>query len=347
MKKQSKKPWKLILDKTYRPSVTILIPAHNEENVIVQKLENIKQIDYPSKSLQVIIVDDGSVDNTASFSKNYISTHGLKYNVFQTGQRVGKAYALNKALELVSTEVVVVSDADCFCSPDTLLKTLLYLSDERIGAVSAMQVLPRPSETRVKENENNYLQLSSILRVGASKTYSTIRFEGGFSAYKRCAFIKFDDETGADDSGTALNIIQNNYRTIVVDGLYFQSDFSTSSTVRFKVKTRRANHLLSLWLKCFSLLMKRKLLMPKRLSIPEISLFLINPIVLVLLAITTIVIFLTAPFSLLSNSLILLIILSIILGRKLFFEIVTDNLVLFYSLIKLLFGKRYHAWDKA
>jgi cellulose synthase/poly-beta-1,6-N-acetylglucosamine synthase-like glycosyltransferase len=56
--------WNVKRDKDYRPMVTILIPAHNEEKVIGLKLKNLMKLDYPKNKLQIIVIDDGSTDNT-------------------------------------------------------------------------------------------------------------------------------------------------------------------------------------------------------------------------------------------------------------------------------------------
>jgi hypothetical protein len=80
--------------------------------------------------------------------------------------------------------------------------------------------------------------------------------------------------------------------------------------------------------------------------VPEILLFLVNPIVFICLVVGTILIISFNPFSLFSLIALLTIICSALLTRRFFFEAILDNLVLFYALIAFIFGKRYVAWGK-
>ena len=175
-----------------------------------------------------------------------------------------------------------------------------YLSDPKIGAVTCRGVNTNSEQSWVTKAEKSYLNFANLIRLGESKAYSTIKFEGGFCAYKKGTFDEFDQETGADDSGTALKVIQNNYRTILIPEVLFFTSFPTHFQGKLKTKIRRATQLMSLWLKCLSLLTKKHLLLPKKISIPEILLFVFIPWVFLALAATTVTMVVLFPFSVLS-----------------------------------------------
>jgi len=348
LRKSFRNPWNLRIDKNFEPSVTILVPAHNEEDAIKNKLQNIKDVLYPKTKMEIIVADDGSTDATLARVREFTEENQeLQVKIVKSDKRLGKARILNKALEQAKNEIIIVSDADSFWPSDILAKSLHYLSDPAVGAITGLGVLNNASQSWITKAETNYLGMTSLIRVGESKISSTIRFEGGFCAYKKEAFEKFDDESGSDDSGTALEIVQHNFRTIAIPETMFYTAFPTRLAERVKVKARRANHLVRLWTKCFSLLMKKRLLLPKRIAVGEILLFIFDPIIFLFLLATSFAIVFTSPLSLFSLFLIVGVAGLLVFARSYFIEVVLDNLILIYALFSSFLGKRYISWEKS
>jgi cellulose synthase/poly-beta-1,6-N-acetylglucosamine synthase-like glycosyltransferase len=229
---------------------------------------------------------------------------------------------------------------------DTLSNAMPYMADPSVGAVTGIGVIEN-QDSWIAKNEGTYLGISHMLRCGESKIYSTIRFEGGFCAYKANAFKKFDDESGSDDSGTALSIVQGGFRTLCIPEVKFITKFPDSLKGKIKVKVRRASQLIILWLKCARLLLKKRLLLPKRIAFPNIFMFIINPLIFSVLILLSIILIATHPFALVFIVPILTAAFVVPKFRRLFIELVTDNLVLFYSLILVVCGKKFVAWEKA
>lgn len=347
VRKYAKKPWKLRIDRNFQPEISILVPVHDEERSIESKLRNIMDVSYPKEKIEVIVADDASEDKTLMKVKDFMERNPeLTVEVIRQNSRAGKSAALNKALAFSTSSIVIVSDADTQWPSDILQKALPYLSNPKVGAITGRGVNRNTDQSWVTEAENTYLQLTSLLRLGESKIHSTIRFEGGFCAYKRNAFEKFDIETGADDSGTALEVVQNDYRAILVPEAIFYTEFSTRLVGKLKIKARRANQLMSLWVKCFKLLLKKRLLLPKRIAVPETMLFVFNPIILLALIVTGLATVIFFPFSLFSLAILLFVVGLMLFARRMFFEMLIDNLILLYALITFMFGRRYVAWEK-
>jgi peptidoglycan-N-acetylglucosamine deacetylase len=114
------------------PSVTVLIPAHNEEGVIVQTVTSVLLSDL--QTLQIIVVDDGSTDKTGELLDTSFS-HEPRVRIIHQVNR-GKAAALNLAMSLANTEILVTIDADTEIEPDAISKLLRHFSDPKIGAVA-------------------------------------------------------------------------------------------------------------------------------------------------------------------------------------------------------------------
>ena len=114
------------------PAVTVLIPAHNEESVIVQTVTSVLLSDL--KDIQVIVVDDGSADNTLELLQSHFGRNEAVQIIHQVNR--GKAAALNNALSHACTEIVVTIDADTEIEADAIRKLLRHFSDPTVGAVA-------------------------------------------------------------------------------------------------------------------------------------------------------------------------------------------------------------------
>jgi len=340
-----KKPWALKIDKSFQPFVSILVPAHNEEDTISKKLENLAAVAYPKEKMEIIVVDDASEDGTLMKVEGFIETRPeLNIKVIKQNPRAGKSAALNKALTVSTHSIVIVSDADTYWYPEILAKAMPYLADPTVGAITGRGINENIKSSWVTSAENTYLNLACLIRTAESKIHSTIRFEGGFCAYKKGAFKEFDRETGSDDSGTALDVVQHNMRAILVPEIVFTTSFPTSLSGKLKIKARRANQLVGLWVKCFKLLLKGRLILPLKITVPEIMLFIVNPLVFLILIIAGLVHVSLFPVSFFSLFLLLLIGGLLVFARNLFLELIIDNLLLLYASASYLFGRRYVAW---
>jgi cellulose synthase/poly-beta-1,6-N-acetylglucosamine synthase-like glycosyltransferase len=344
----ARKPWGLKIDGGFEPNISILVPVHNEERIIESKLANLRNVSYPKQKMEIIVADDASNDQTLLIAENFMKKYPeLSIKIVKQVKHEGKSAALNKALLSTTNNIVIVTDADTTWQMDLLEKSMPYLSDSKIGAITCRGVNTNSDQSWVTKAEKSYLGFANLIRLGESKAYSTIKFEGGFCAYKKEAFDEFDRETGADDSGTALKVIQNNYRTILIPEVLFYTTFPTHFRGKMKTKIRRATQLMSLWLKCLGLLTKRRLHLPKKIAIPEILLFVFVPWVFIALVATTVAMIILFPFSVFSIGVLVLIIGLLVLARNVFFEVVIDNFILSIASINLLLGKRYVAWGKA
>jgi cellulose synthase/poly-beta-1,6-N-acetylglucosamine synthase-like glycosyltransferase len=343
----AKKPWRLEIDNVFLPGISILIPVRNEEGAIWSKLENVKSVSYPKGKMEVVVADDASEDNTLKIVKHFMEENPeLKIKVVSQRLHAGKAAALNEAIASCTHPIVILSDADTHWPNDILQKTLPYLSDHRVGAVTGRGINRNVNESWVTKGEETYLSFMQLLRVGESKIYSTVKFEGGFCAFKKEAFEKFDCESGSDDSGTALEVVQNGYRAILVPEAVFYTEFPTRLIDKLRVKARRANQWISLRVKILRLMLRGQLHIPKKLAVPEILLFLVDPVVFICLIVGAILIVALNPLSPFSLLLVLFVAGLLLFAHRFFFEVLLDNLILFYALITYLFGKRYVAWEK-
>jgi cellulose synthase/poly-beta-1,6-N-acetylglucosamine synthase-like glycosyltransferase len=114
------------------PTVAVLIPAHNEESVIVQTVTSVLASDFPE--LCVIVIDDGSTDATGSLLDEHFGSDSRVQIIHQVNR--GKPAALSAGIAHAHIDVLVTIDADTEIEPDAISKLVRHFSDPRIGAVA-------------------------------------------------------------------------------------------------------------------------------------------------------------------------------------------------------------------
>jgi cellulose synthase/poly-beta-1,6-N-acetylglucosamine synthase-like glycosyltransferase len=114
------------------PGVTVLIPAHNEEPVIVQTVTSVLLSDL--EDIHVVVVDDGSSDRTLELLQSNFGNNACVRIIHQVNR--GKAAALNNALSHAQTDIVVTIDADTEIEPDAIRKLVRHFSIPSVGAVA-------------------------------------------------------------------------------------------------------------------------------------------------------------------------------------------------------------------
>jgi len=149
------------VDAKYEPTVSILIPARDEEQVIGRLLQRMTELTYPRNKLQVITIDDASSDSTRQiaeeFSKRYSFIEVLHRDKKNGGK--GKASAMNSGLERSTGEIVLCFDADYYPQTDIVEKLVKEFVDPAVGAVQGRPVV-------LNEAQNVVTRLVTLERIG-------------------------------------------------------------------------------------------------------------------------------------------------------------------------------------
>jgi cellulose synthase/poly-beta-1,6-N-acetylglucosamine synthase-like glycosyltransferase len=321
-----------------------MVPLYNEEETICLKLENLAKLEYPNEKLQILLVNDASTDGTLVQIESFLKGSSLNTETISLQERNGKTKALNKALERAKGDIIVVSDSDVFLPSNALFLTTPYFADPSVGGVISSEELLDSKISWVTETENLYMNLTyGTIKLGESKIYSTLIFHGGFAAYRKSLLDHFNVE--ADDTGTALDIVQKGYRTIVIPEVTSYSVEFAAWKDKFNSKVRRARHNINTWVRCLRLLFQRKLLLPKKIAIPEIFLYLINPfILLAVIAVTAYLMVQNLMFTLfLPVAIVLLLVPK--QTRLLSIEVLQNNCFLLLAILSAFFGRELIRWE--
>jgi cellulose synthase/poly-beta-1,6-N-acetylglucosamine synthase-like glycosyltransferase len=145
----------------YQPTVSILIPARNEERVIGRILQRMTELTYPKSKLQVMVINDASMDATGQIAEAYSKKYNF-INVVHRNQQEGgrgKASALNVGLKYAKHEVVMCFDADYYPQKDILEKLTKEFADSKVGAVQGRVIV-------LNEPQNVVTRLVALERIG-------------------------------------------------------------------------------------------------------------------------------------------------------------------------------------
>jgi biofilm PGA synthesis N-glycosyltransferase PgaC len=341
MKHKSNASWPTRVDYSFKPKVSIIIPTYNESGIIGFKLVNSSRIVYPKDLLEIVIVDSNSTDDTIKKIQDFSTKEkNLNIKLVVEEERKGKSHALNNALTQCNGDIVIVSDADCFWPSDILEKALPYLADPSVGAIGGPKILFNSQQTWITRMEEGYLKSANFLRLGESKAGSTVFFEGGFSAFKKQALDRFDPYgTGSDDCGTIIGVIEKNYRAMLVREAKFYSSFPATFRGKISIKLRRINQLVRVFAKYLDLLVKGKVKAAKSTVVPNMLLYLFSPIAFVAFLFLTG--YLVLAYPLLLFSFLLLFVPQV---RFYFYQIFENNILLFVSILAVLFGQKFSVW---
>jgi cellulose synthase/poly-beta-1,6-N-acetylglucosamine synthase-like glycosyltransferase len=336
------KPWKTRIDKDYRPKVSIIVPTYNESKVIDYKLKNLARLDYPRNLTQMIVIDSKSADCTLEKVETFAKNHPeMNLDILVENERLGKSSALNKALKKCNGDIVIISDADCFWPSDILNKTLPYLADPTVGAISGPKKLLNSESSSATRNEESYLMSMNMMKLGESKSSSTLLFEGGFSAYKKEVFESFDPYgTGSDDSGTVIRLMEKGFRAIMIQEGEFFTVFPESWRGRYNMKVRRASQLISVMEKHAALLSKNQTKIGKTVAAKNILLYLVSPLLFLLFLTTTVYLMIQFPMLLL-----IMLVFLIPRANTYLIEAILNYIILAYALFSNLSGKKFVMWE--
>lgn len=192
------------------PLVSVVMPAYNEERYIVQSIRSILDMDYPADRLDIIIVDDGSADNTYRVAKAF---EGKNLRVL-TKENGGKGAALNFGIRHAKGEFVATMDADSYLTKDALNELLPHFADPEVMAVTPA-VRIRPTDSWLKEFQRVEYLMILFSRKLLSFIDSVPVTPGPFSIFRTKIFAEiggFDEKNLVEDQEIALRIQAANHK---------------------------------------------------------------------------------------------------------------------------------------
>jgi cellulose synthase/poly-beta-1,6-N-acetylglucosamine synthase-like glycosyltransferase/peptidoglycan/xylan/chitin deacetylase (PgdA/CDA1 family) len=198
----------------YNPRVAVLIPAYNEEAVIVRTIRSVLNSDY--KNLHVIVIDDGSQDRTAEVAAAAYAREIAAGRVQVLTQRnQGKAAALNYALERMNEEIFVGIDADTVIATDAISKLIPHFQDPSIGAMAGNAKVGNRVNLWTRWQALEYITSQNFERRALDLFHVVTVVPGAIGAW-RTAPVKaaggYHLNTVAEDADLTMNLLEQGFK---------------------------------------------------------------------------------------------------------------------------------------
>ena len=208
-----------------RPSVTILVPAHNEVDVIARKLDSLLELDYPQAALDVLVVDDGSTDGTGDAVGAYLASGRIRRLTRQPRQ--GKMAAINAGIIAAHGELVVLTDASARFDTDALLAAIAPFAAPETGVVSGQNVISGGGGA-VEQPAGLYWRYQEKLRAWESASGSTVGVTGNLFVFRRADYRPLPIDTINDEFAIAMDVAGRGKRVLYEPGAVAYDEASSS-----------------------------------------------------------------------------------------------------------------------
>ena len=227
------------------PYISIIIPAHNEESSIGERIDNLAEV-YPVDKMEIIVSNDGSTDRTEAVAWEALGKYnrGVDWRVI-TYERQGVNVAINRGINSSSYGIIVITGADGLFDKNTIPHLVsVLLSSKDIGAVSGDLIPIAKGESIFSQSEKAYRSIYGKICTWESNLHSTFCFNGPVVAIRKHVISSLNPRKGADDASMALSIIRNGYKCKYVPTAKFYEYVPNKFMKQQNQKIRRATRLL-------------------------------------------------------------------------------------------------------
>ena len=202
-------------DPVIAPPVTVIIPAYNEGKVIDAALRSVLALRYPR--FDVLVVDDGSTDDTLAVASRYAGTHGAVTVRVVHKANGGKATALNTGIALASTPFVLCMDGDSRLDPDTLRHAMRHFAEPNVAAVAGNVKVANRNNLWSRLQALEYVEGLNMARRAQGFLRVVNIVPGPIGVFRRDVLLSvggYDDDTFAEDADLTLTLLTGGWHVV-------------------------------------------------------------------------------------------------------------------------------------
>jgi cellulose synthase/poly-beta-1,6-N-acetylglucosamine synthase-like glycosyltransferase len=199
------------IDGNYHPRVTLIVPAYNEEKVIKRTIQSAIESDYPD--LEIIVVDDGSTDDTAKVVETHFSDVPNLTLVCQ--ENGGKWSAIDHAIELADTPIICILDADSLIERTAISHIVQPFKDARVGAVAGTVEIGNSSNLLTAFQTLEYMYTQQVMRRAYEVFDGIIVVPGAIGAWRTSAVVEaglVSGDTITEDADLTIAVHRSGYK---------------------------------------------------------------------------------------------------------------------------------------
>lgn len=260
-------------DKAWQPqSLAILVPAYNEEKVIVDSVQALLNLDCDIA--EIIVVDDGSTDRTLQVAQEaFVDNPRVRVVTKDNG---GKASALNLALQLTDAEVVIAIDADTRLDKQAVFWLARHFEDPAVGAVAGTVDVGNRQHLITQFQEIEYIVSQNLDRRALEMANGIVVVPGALGAWRRQAVMDvggYDDDTLAEDADLTLKLQRAGWRILTEPKALAVTEAPQTTRLFLRQRFRWMFGMLQVAWKHSSALKERGAKGVKYIALPNIVLF--------------------------------------------------------------------------
>ena len=221
-----------------------MICAYNEADVIEEKMQNIRALNYPQDKLCVMWVTDGSNDNSNELLQAY-----PEVKLVYSPERKGKAAAMQHGLQENKAEYVIFTDANTMLNADAIREIVRQFMKKNVSCVSGeKRVAARHAGQATAEGEGVYWKYESMLKRWDSELYSAMGAAGELFAVRMSHYLPAPSNALLDDFMMSMLILKDGHRIAYTNEAY-ATEYGSASTAEESKRKRRiaAGGLQSIW----------------------------------------------------------------------------------------------------
>ena len=193
------------------PTVSLILPAYNEEETIAKSIEQGLNQDYEG-TIEIIVIDDGSIDRTYEIAKKY-ADECPDVKIIRHEENKGKSHAVNAGFAEAKGEISVFSDTDSVLAPDAISKMVSHFKDPKVGMVAGMVIIKNEKNLLTRLQQIEYLLNQSIIRFCQSSHESVLICPGACTAVRThiARKIPLTDRTVTEDADFTFSVLKDGW----------------------------------------------------------------------------------------------------------------------------------------
>ncbi len=213
--------------------VTLVVPCYNEADILQEKINNCFALDYPKEKLQYMFITDGSTDNSSQIIQQYSNI-----TLLHSSLRGGKSAAENRAMQHVTTPVVIFTDANTGLNKNAVKNIVRHFYNGKVGCVSGEKRVMTASDDGASATEGVYWKYESFLKRQDSDWYTAVGAAGELVAFRTSLYEEMPQDTILDDFIQSMIIASKGYKIVYEPEAYAMEVPSANIKEEIKRKVR-------------------------------------------------------------------------------------------------------------
>lgn len=221
------------------PTVTVIIAAFDEADVIAETVQNKMALDYPADRLQMIVVSDGSQDGTDDIVHAIAEAHPGRILLLRQEPRQGKTSALNLAVEHATGDILVFADANSIYEPQAVRELVRSFGDPRVGYVTGKMIYTNADGSVTGDGCSAYMRYENQLRAWETEVGSVVGVDGGIDAVRRSLYRPMRPDQ-LPDFVLPLRVVEQGHRVAYEPRAVLRESALASPAQEYRMRVRVA-----------------------------------------------------------------------------------------------------------